>query len=498
MSLKNSNSSGIDNVSPNILKSVAHFVKGPLTYLVNWSLSTGIFPNVLKTAKVVPLYKKGIQSCVENYRPISMLSTISKILERVVFNRMKLFLNKYNILNSAQHGFREGKSTQTAILGFLKSLYQNLDNNKKCLGLFMDLSKAFDLVDHALLINKLEKYGFRGRLGSWLRSYLSDRKQIVEIDGKRSNPLEVTCGVPQGSILGPLLFIIFINDLPNIVNCTDLTMFADDNSYLSIHSSLPDLVLQTQEKLNDFVLWFQTNGLLINATKTVFMLFSPKSSNTAESQLIKINHKSIEQVHSTKFLGVYIDSTLNWEIHVDNLCKKLSSVCFALYRLKQVASKNIVLSYYYAQFFSRIAYGIVFWGSSNFAVRVFKVQKKAVRNIAGVSKFTSCRELFKKYQILTLTSLYVLETVCFVKQNLVEFLNNNFHHHYNTRGQDDLLTPLHSLALYEKSPYYIGIQLYNKLPDSIKEISSKIIFKNRVKKLLLDGTFYSLNEFLEY
>lgn len=498
MSLKNSNSSGVDNISSNILKCVAQFIKAPLTYLVNWSLNTGIFPDELKTAKIVPLYKKGNQSCVENYRPISMLSVISKILEKVVFNRMKNFLSAYNILNMAQHGFREGRSTQTAILGFLKSLYENLDNNKKCLGLFMDLSKAFDLVDHAFLINKLEKYGFRGRLGDWLLSYLSDRKQIVDIDGTRSNVLEVTCGVPQGSILGPLLFIVFVNDLPDNVNCTDLTMFADDNSYLSTHLRVPDLVSDTQEKLNSFVLWFTDNKLLINASKTVFMLFSPKSANTMESQLIKINNKSIEQVHSTKFLGVHIDSTLNWEIHIDNLCKKLSSVCYALYRLKQVANKNVVLSYYYAQFFSRIAYGIIFWGSSHFAARVFKVQKKAIRNIAGVSMFASCRDLFKTYQVLTLASLYVLEIVCFVKQNITEFLNNNFHHNYDTRGQDKLLIPLHSLTLYEKNPYYIGIQLYNRLPDSIKEINSKIVFKNKVKKLLLDKSFYTIDEYLEY
>lgn len=497
MSLRNSNSSGIDNISSNMLKSVVNFITGPLTYLINWSLNTGIFPEVLKTAKVVPIFKKGNRQCVENYRPISLLSAVSKILEKIVSSRMKHFLDTYNILNTAQHGFREGRSTQTAVLGFLKSLYQNIDKNKKCLGLFMDLSKAFDLVNHTLLLRKLEKYGFRGRLGDWLLSYLSNRKQIVEIDGKISDSLEVTCGVPQGSILGPLLFIIFVNDFPSNDNCTDIIMFADDNSYLSTHFSIPELVADTQEKLNEFVLWYNDNGLLINAAKTVFIQFSAKFLNMNESQLIRINNKSIVQVHSTKFLGIYVDSTLSWEIHINNLCTKLSSVCYALYRLKQVVGKNVVLSYYYAQFYSRIAYGIIFWGSSCFAERVFKLQKKAIRNIAGVSRITSCRNLFKKYQILTLVSLYILETVCFVKQNITEFLSNNFYHDYNTRGQNNLLTPLHSLTLYEKSPYYIGIALYNKLPETIKEVNSKIVFRKRAKQMLLEGNFYNLNEYFE-
>lgn len=245
------------------------------------------------------------------------------------------------------------------------------------------------------------------------------------------------------------------------------------------------------------MLWYNDNGLLINAAKTVFIQFSAKFLNMNESQLIRINNKSIVQVHSTKFLGIYVDSTLSWEIHINNLCTKLSSVCYALYRLKQVVGKNVVLSYYYAQFYSRIAYGIIFWGSSCFAERVFKLQKKAIRNIAGVSRITSCRNLFKKYQILTLVSLYILETVCFVKQNITEFLSNNFYHDYNTRGQNNLLTPLHSLTLYEKSPYYIGIALYNKLPETIKEVNSKIVFRKRAKQMLLEGNFYNLNEYFE-
>lgn len=497
-SLKVSNSCGIDSISSNMLKSIVQYIVVPLTFLINWSLSEGIFPDIFKIAKIIPLHKKGDKLLLNNYRPISLLSSISKILERVIYNKMLRFCNKHDILSNEQHGFRVGRSTQSAILCLLNELYENLDKNKKCFGIFMDLSKAFDLVDHALLLGKLNKYGFRGKLGEWLESYLSNRTQLVEIGSVKSERLPVSRGVPQGSILGPLLFILFINDLPNVINSCLLVMFADDNSFLNINENMNNLTTDTQNKINLFVSKFENEKLLLNCDKTVFIHFTPRLINYNESYLLKIHGKSLEQVTSTKFLGVHIDNALNWENHINLLCKKLSPVCFALYRLRNTTNRTVMLSYYYAQFYSRISYGIMFWGSSHHSERVFKLQKKAIRNIMGINMRTSCKTYFKELQLLPLACIYIMKIVVFVKSNLNNFLRNNHNHEYNTRRQNNLLTPSHCLSLYEKSPTYIGVKLYNKLPECIKQINNIKTFQKQVKKLLMESVFYTVNDFIQH
>lgn len=498
MQMKKSNSSGIDKISINMLKSVVNYIVEPLTFLINWSLSEGVFPEEFKIAKIVPLYKKGQRECIENYRPISLLSCVSKILERLVFNRMYKFCIDKKILCDEQHGFRKGRSTQSAILGFLNELYDSLNNNNKCLGVFMDLSKAFDLVDHALLLEKLSKYGFRGKLGDWLSSYLSNRKQLVEINGVKSEKLCISSGVPQGSVLGPLLFILFVNDLPDIVNESSLYMFADDNSLLNSNVHLQDLIYDTQIKLDLFVSKFQNDKLLLNEDKTVFIKFTPRVSNCKESHLLRVKGKSLQQVSSTKFLGIYIDNALNWETHISELCKKLSTICFTLYRLKNITNRNTLLSYYYANFFSRVQYGIIFWGCSYHTERIFKLQKHAIRNIVGISRRISCRCYFKELQILPIACLYIWEIILFARSNLNNFLPNNFNHSYDTRAQNNLVIPIHNLSIYEKSPKYMAITLYNKLPNNIRQISNLNNFKSSLRTFLLDNMFYSVEEFLQY
>lgn len=494
--LRRSHSSGMDNISSNIIKSVIHFIVKPITFLINWSISEGIFPEVLKTAKIIPLHKKGDTTSVDNYRPISLLSTISKILEAVIYIRMLNFCIKFNIICDEQHGFRKGRSPQSAILTYLTELYDHLNNNKKCFGVFMDLSKAFDLVNHVLLIEKLKNYGFRGKMGGWLESYLSNRKQFVEFEGAKSCKLDISCGVPQGSVLGPLLFLLFINDLPFIVNKNLLIMFADDTSLLTSDNNVTNLVDITQKQVNEFVKKFNDDHLLINENKTVFIHFTPRSSYYNESYLLKINGKSLHQLKTTKFLGVHLDDSLNWDYHTDILCKKLSPVCFALYRLRNITNREVLLSYYYAQFYSRVVYGIEFWGTSCYFERVFKMQKRAIRNIVGVHSRVSCRMHFKEMKILPLPCIYILTILTITKLNLDNLLRNNYNHNYDTRRQYDLLTPMHSLSLYEKSPKYMGIKLFNKLPNHLKQIHNIHKFKKEIKKLLLENVFYDIQEFL--
>lgn len=495
MSLKISNSSGLDNLSSTLIKQSANYILSPLTFLINLSLLEGTFPSILKTARVFPLHKKGDNTLAENYRPVAILSTISKILERAVFNRIVEFATKHKIISESQHGFRKNRSTETAIVSFLDKLYENLDRKNKCVGLFMDLSKAFDLVNHTLLIEKLKKYGLRGKINDWLVSYLINRTQVVEVSGVKSEKLHIEFGVPQGSVLGPLLFLFYINDLPGFFD-NFLIMFADDISYLCSRQTYEEVISDVQISLTEFSNQFKTNRLFLNITKTVFVIFSPRHTSYDKSQLIKIAGKSIEQVTTTKFLGVNIDNALNWESHIDSIAKKLSSVCYALYRLAKIASRTTVLAYYYAHFVSKLKYGIVVWGCSTHSQRLFKLQKKAVRYIIGVSKYTSCRNLFKELNILTLASMYILDIIVYVKNNLNMFLPNNYNHNYGTRERENLLTPMHNLSKYEESPKYQGIRLYNKIPNSLKNIENIKVFKNAMKKYLTDKCYYSIDEYL--
>ena len=204
----------------------------------------------------------------------------------------------------------------------------------------------------------------------------------------------------------------------------------------------------------------------------------------------------MEQVRSTKFLGVYIDNALSWEPHIDSTAKKLAPVCYALYRLTQVSSRSTVISYYYAHFVSRASYGIIFWGCSHHFERIFRLQKKAVRYIAGVSKYSSCRNIFKDLNILTLACIYILEIVLYVKKNFNTFATNNFYHSYSTRERNNLNIPLHNLSKFEESPNYMGIKLYNNIPNCIKNIINVKAFKREMISYLSNMGFYSIEEYL--
>lgn len=492
--LQLTNSVGTDGINIKILKACAHIVKFILASLFNWSLEAGIFPNILKIGKIVPVYKKGDPLVISNYRPISILCTISKIFERIVFDRIYTFLDKYNMLHPAQHGFVKGKSTQTALLLFISKVYSTLDKGLKSMSLFMDLSKAFDLVNHNLLLQKLHWYGLRGSIHHWLKSYLSDRKQVVVINNTISSELPVTSGVPQGSILGPLLFLLFVNDLPNNMD-NNFIMYADDNTYVGAATKWEDLRTNMQATLNKLVDWFTTNNMSVNIDKSVFMKFTPKRKEADCSHLLKIDKRSIQQVTSAKFLGLYLDSDFGWLTHINNLCSKLSQACYVLYRLRNIVNVEVIKTYYYTCFESRIKYGLTFWGASSHSIRVFRMQKRAVRTMLNVPRRSSCRNLFKKLKIMPLPTCFIYETLILIKSIKANLQQNKDFHNYFTRGASDFVIPKHKLVTFENNPLYIGVKLFNALHPNLKEINNIRSFKVQLKDFLIDKCFYSLNEY---
>ena len=331
--LKPKTSTGADFISNKLLKIIAPIIITPLHHLINLSLETGFVPEEYKIAKVVPIYKSGDCHDFNNYRPISLLSAFSKLLEKVVARQILGFINAHDILYQHQYGFRANHNTSHPVLQLSEKIYNSLNQNPsgKTLTIFIDLKKAFDTVDHSILLEKLESYGFRNTANLWFKNYLSDRQQYVSINGVESDKVKIVCGVPQGSVLGPLLFLLFINDLPNATSFLTL-LFADDTTFQISDIDTEFLFDKANIELEKASNWFQANKLTLNIKKTKYMLFQEENNNSNVDTLqLKLGNKIVEQVGTNcteknfKFVGHVLDDSMSWIGHVEHVCKKLAS-----------------------------------------------------------------------------------------------------------------------------------------------------------------------------
>lgn len=501
------NDSGVDFVSARILKLIGPDISRHFAYLVNMSVTTGVFPDLLKKATIIPVHKKGDVYDISNYRPISVLSCLSKLFERLVFNRMMKFLDKFQLLTSAQHGFRSGRSTQTGVLEFVEFVYDCLDNGSYVAGLFFDLSKAFDSISFQFILDKCYNLGFRGVFHDWIRSYLEGRVASVRVQDSSSSKHNLKLGVPQGSVLGPLLFLIFINDLPEnllrlFINksktCPDLMkilraiLFADDFSLAVTADTLEELQGLCDLLVHCFVEWCYVNAIMINVNKTECVYFS--ISNNDSTLVIRHSDSIIASKNCTKFLGIYIDRHLKWNSHVDEVCKKLYSSYYALSRVRYLLPLCSLMNVYYSLVFSHLSYNIMVWGNSTETDRVFIIQKRILRMIFNVSPRSSCRPVFLENRILTLASIFILRCLVFAKENEESFVKLSSFHSHNTRNKKILSIPKHKTSKFEMSPKYQCIKLFNHLPSNIKSLNL-FKFKKVVKSLLLKKCFYSVNEY---
>ena len=271
-SLERSKAPGHDGLDVNIITSVYELIKKPLLKIFNESIDLGISPENMKIAKVRSIFKSGKKELLTNYRPISVLSCFSKILERIMYNRVYNYLNDNNLFHK-QFGFRKGHSTDHALIELINSIYDSFNQNKYTLGVFIDLSKAFDTVDHNILIDKLNLYGITNNSLKWFSSYLSNRKQFIQAGAIKTSNLDIICGVPQGSISGPLLFIIYVNDLCNVSKIFEPIIFADDTNIFFSHKNIKELFHTANLELNKVFKWFNANRLFLNKDKTKYTLF---------------------------------------------------------------------------------------------------------------------------------------------------------------------------------------------------------------------------------
>ena len=352
------------------------------------------------------------------------------------------------------------------------------------------MSKAFDCVNIEFLIHKLQSLGIRGNVAAWIQSYLSERKLYVQYFNTNSSYKSSELGVPQGSVLGPLLFLIFINDLPNFVSHDYITLYADDVTVGISANNETELIAKLDQTVNTFHHWCSSNKLILNSDKTSFVLFSTKNSTFT---LSKCKYRFINTV---KFLGVTFDSQLSMQNHVDEVCKKLSYTSYSIRNLISTLDTKSLLNIYYAFAYSTMSYNVFVWGHSSSWKRVFILQKRILRLIFKLKFNDSCRPIFNNKNILTFPSIVIFEACKFAKQHLPEFSLINDIHNYNTRSSADIYVPPYRLTLYSKGPFCFCATLYNLLPADIKCIRDFKCFKNKLHSFLLQKCFYSINEFL--
>lgn len=490
--IRDTSSYGEDQISMYLLKRCVDAVVMPLTRIINDSVTQGKFPDALKVSKIIPILKHGPRDSLESYRPISLLNSFSKIFEKIMATRILKFLEKNNILSDQQFGFRKGRDTSTAITAFLDFLYKDIDAGKSCFGVFLDLSKAFDLVNHSLLTDKLYCYGIRGNVLNWMRSYLCGRMHYTNVGDACSGRLQSKRGVPQGSVLGPLLYIIYVNDFA----IKRSVLYADDTSMMVSSVSRSNAIEEMKESLNKVENYTLRNDLLVNCKKTAFIEFKPSTYERDRSSLIRYRNTSIGQVDSVKFLGLTVDYRCNWKEHIDYLCGRLAPMCHAIRRLRAVVTSNVLLTFYFGQFHSLMTYVTIAWGASPDFDRVFGMQKRAIRAMNGIGHRASCRELFVSMNILPLPCVYIMQLLVYANNNLNSIRKVNDYHSYNTRNGLVLEIPKHRLSFYERSPHFLAIKTYNKLPDSFK-MQTESHFKRSVKQFLIGKCYYSLAEFFD-
>lgn len=360
-------------------------------------LKTGIFPSQLKIAKVMPLHKKNNKNLFENYRPISILPSISKVFERVIYNQLYEYFDINKLFFSHQYGFRKLHSTELAALELSDLITNYLDKNETPFCIFLDYSKAFDTINHTILLDKLQYYGIQNLALNLLRNYLSNRKQYVQYKNTSSDLLPITTGVPQGSILGPLLFIIYINDFNLSTKSFHPIMYADDTTLLSTLSKF-ESDKHLNSELNKILNWLKVNKLSLNKDKTKFMVFSTTSKNIYKPDLrIDVNTK-IEQVDSFNFLGIHMDNNMKWNSHINNISCKLLKTIGILNKLNKILPVSTLINIYNSLVLSTINYGQLTWGYH--ATRVSQLQKRIIRIISSSPFNAHTEPIFKNLKLL--------------------------------------------------------------------------------------------------
>ena len=337
---------GPDNIPASMIKDTAEELAAPISFLVNKSFEAGVFPTAEKSAKVTPLYKSGERNSFNNYRPISVLNVISKVVEKLVFIQLSDYFEKNDLLTECQYGFRRGRSTQHAVTKLVDNVRQNIDQGKHTGVLYMDFSKAFDTVNHACILHKLPFYGITGTELAWITDYLFNRNQVVNYEGLLSKPQKIAHGVPQGSILGPLLFIVLVNDMQCQLVKSSMLMYADDTVLFFSSKNIPEIENTINAEADKIQTWITENCLVLNKKKgkTEFILYRAKSNG--DNCNIKVGYDEINQPPAYEYLGVTLDSHLNMNEHYTKVSKRINTRIKLLKKIRHEISPSVAEQIY--------------------------------------------------------------------------------------------------------------------------------------------------------
>ena len=502
LSIPNSKSHGLYSCPTELLKYSHKILSKTLASMFNLSISLGKFPSKLKQSKIIPIFKSDDKTDPNNYRPISLLSNFNKIFEKLMYSRMKTFITKTNIFNTSQYGFREGHSTEHAILDLVSNIQANMDKGLYSCGVFIDLKKAFDTVDHTILLQKLHFYGFRGIINDWFKSYLCNRTQTTQIGSLVSEKRITGCGVPQGSILGPLLFLIYINDIHKCSEKLQFFIFADDTNVLYSDKNLKSIEIIVNNELHNLYLWLTCNKLTLNIKKSNFVIFHPRQKKPNYKPQINIydneKNKSIplDNREYIKYLGILIDQNLSWKVHIDNIVTKASKLIGLIAKLRHIVPFHTLLTIYRSLILPFFTYGITVWGQAceSYLNKILTLQKRVIRLVYFADKKTHAAPLFVSAQILPLHFLYHRSLAILMHDisthsappNLLNlFQKVSSIHTYKTRSSTskNFYTNKPNLKIQQKSFSSHGAKLWNGLPMHLRDLPKKT-FKSNLTSLL--------------
>ena len=517
--LPSGKATGPDDINVRVLKLVASVLCEPLTRLFNLSLEKGCFPSKWKIARVTPLHKDGVRDNRDNYRPISVLSVLSKLLEKHVARSFMDYLLQNGLLYEMQYAFRQGHSTESALISLTDQILLSLDQDKVTGIVFVDFRKAFDVVDHQLLMTKLRLYRVSDSALSWFRSYLTDRQQFVTIDGKRSDSLMIRQGVPQGSVLGPVLFLLFVNDIPLHLSGSSVDIYADDTTVMaSAHfSDIQSLTRRLDSDLDAVNEWASNNRMFINKAKTKSLLVTGKRlrkrlvDDDHPCLNVTIDDSSSVEVPSHKLLGVTLDRNLTFEPHIDELCKKLSKRLGLLKQISPYLKQRQRETYYNGVVRPTLMYGSMIWdGCSGVSLqRILKLQKRAARIILKADRSTPSISLFNSLNWLPFTKQSLIErcTLAFKRVHSEYYtpgyidrilVRNSKIHNRETRFSSlNLMCPQYKRETEGRRTFAARtIKKWNAIDTSIRALESVNSFKYNLKKTFLTQQKAAMHLFL--
>lgn len=493
MELKNKKSPGIDGIRAETLKQIVDYITEPITHIINLCFKNGECPSVFKVSVVKPIYKKGDKLEPTNYRPISLITNFTKIFEKILKTRINSFVNKFKLISTNQYGFREKKSTSDAIACLTQKIYLSVDQSKPSLGIFLDLAKAFDTVSHSMLIETLEIMGIRNLPLQLIQNYLTDRKQCVSIGNEKSVFRSITYGVPQGTILGPLLFILYINNLFQIDTCAQIISYADDTVVYYEDKTWNDLKTKVESDFVGIKKWLDYKLLSINFDKTFFISFTSYSPHLPNFNIlnISVNMKKFDilQTDSIKYLGIYIDQHLRWDDHVNKLLQKLRGIIPLFRSLQGICSNEQLLIIYKALVESHLRYGILGWGGvlDKNLCKLEIIQKRILKIIFQKNVTYPSENLFSLSKVMDIRQIFFFALVMVQYSIQKNYISVNRCHLYETRNLQSIKIPRMQKTVGQRCSYYLSPKMFNSLPLFIKKAENKNIFKQHCYKYVLQN-----------